>query len=77
MKCHWKENPILAAGLLMELVYLCSDHLAPLKQALGKPGTVLSGGWIGLAIVLILVGLSQLSSKGKARIRRITFWKKG
>lgn len=76
MRCHWRENPILAAGLLMELVYLCSGHLAPLEQLLGGAGALLSGVWLGLTIVLLLIGLRRLSPKGRERTGRPACWKK-
>lgn len=76
MSCNWRENSVLAAGLLMELIYLCSDGLAPVERMAGNFGALLTGAWIGLAIALMLVGLARLSPKGRALIARLAFWKK-
>lgn len=57
MNCKWNDNPCLLAGLLLELSYLCSDCLALAERLLGNFGSLLSGGWLGLSMVLMLIGL--------------------
>lgn len=75
MNRNCKQNPCLAAGLLMELVYLCSDHLAPVERMLGKPGAFVCGVWQGLAACLLLIGLLVLSPKGRAWLAKLRAWK--
>ncbi len=57
----------------MELVYLCSGGLAPAERLLGNFGSLLSGGWLGLSMVLMLIGLPRLSPQGRKRITRLHF----
>ena len=75
MNRNCKQNPCLAAGLLMELVYLCSDHLAPVERMLGGPGAFLCGLWQGAAMALMLVGLLMLSPKGRKWLTKLCVWK--
>lgn len=76
MNRNCKHNPCLTAGLLMELVYLCSDHLAPVERMLGAPGAFLCGVWQGAAAFLMLIGLMTLSPKGRDRLARLRAWKR-
>lgn len=69
------RNPCLAAGLLMELLYLSSDHLAPVEQMLGAPGAFLCGAWQGAALVLLFIGLLMMSPKGRGWLARLRAWK--
>ena len=77
MNCIRNDNPCLLAGLLLELIYLCTDHLAPVERALGTLGAFISGLWLGAAILLMLVGLIRLSPQGRKGVVRLRFWKKG
>ena len=76
MNCKWNDNPCLLAGLMMELIYLCSDGVAPVERMAGNFGALLSGVWMGLAIVLMLVGLICLSPQGHKGVTRLRFWTK-
>lgn len=75
MNRNCKQNPCLAAGLLMELLYLSSDHLAPVERMLGGPGAFLCGLWQGAAMALMLVGLLMLSPKGRKLLTKLCVWK--
>lgn len=76
MNRNFKHNPCLSAGLLMELTYLCSDHLAPVERILGAPGAFFCGMWQGAAACLILIGLLSLSPKGQAWLAKLRLWKR-
>lgn len=76
MKCDKKSNPYLAAGLLMELMYLCTDHLAPMERALGSAGSFLCGVWHGAAVALLLAGLMARSPQGREWLNKLCVWKK-
>lgn len=76
MNRNFKRNPYLAAGLLMELLYLCSDHLAPVERMLGNPGAFLCGLWQGAAVFLMGVGLLMLSPRGQEWLAKLRAWKR-
>ena len=63
MKQRYQNNPWLTAGLVMELIYLCTGHLAPVERMLGDHlGSFLCGVWQGITIALLLLGLLALAS---------------
>lgn len=69
-------NPVLAVGLLMQSIYLCSDHMAPLQRLLGVHlGSFVCGAWQGLSLVLMLAGLALLTPWGRAALERLRAWK--
>lgn len=76
MNRNCKHNPCLTAGLLMELLYLCSDHLVPVERMLGAPGAFLCGMWQGAAAFLMLIGLLTLSPKGRKWLTKRCVWKR-
>lgn len=72
MKKNRAVNPFMTAGLLMELLYLCSDHLVILQSLLGEHlGGFFQGVWQGLSIGLLLLGLLFVTPKGKALLAKI------
>lgn len=78
MNTKLKWNPCLAAGLFMELIYLCTDHMAVLERLFGDHlGSFLCGVWQGLAIGLLLLGLVLSTPKGQAWLERLRKQKKG
>ena len=78
MKTTLKWNPCLAAGLFMELIYLCTDHLAVLEEWLGSHwGSFLCGVWQGLTIGLLLLGLVLSTPGGRAWVSKLRQKKKG
>lgn len=63
MKQKHTQNPWLTTGLLMEMIYLCTSHLAPVERLLGNHlGSFLCGVWQGITIALIILGLLTLAS---------------
>lgn len=78
MKQRYKENPWLTTGLVMELIYLCTGHLAPVERLLGDHlGSFLCGVWQGVTIALLLLGLLAIASPDvRRKLEAIFPWNK-
>lgn len=73
--CKW--NPCMTAGMLMELLYLCTDHLAILQSLLGGHlGSFVQGLWQGVTIGLLLLGLLLMTPKGQNFLKKLKQCKK-
>ena len=57
--------------MLMELVYLCTDHFDPVEQTLGSAGSFSCGVWQGAAVALLLAGLMMHSPKGREWLNKL------
>ena len=78
MKGEHMWNPALAAGLFMELIYLCTDHLAVLERQFGDHlGSFLCGVWQGVSVGLLLLGLALSTPKGRQWLEWLREKKKG